>query len=117
MKAFLNRFLTKLFLLSLTVILLSQSTALAGPLGDKGGDGYDISPGRPSRAEAFAEAIKPSVANPEGTQPEPGQNIDSFFSERRNKEIDKATGGRDVNRNNAAGERMEKNRKEGKSDV
>lgn len=75
----------------------------------------DFTPGRPGWGEVFVETIKPSVGNPEGSQPRPGQSMDSFLNERVNKEIDKATGGRDVSRNNAAGERMEKSRKEGKS--
>jgi hypothetical protein len=64
MKAFLNRFLAKLFLLSLTVMLCFQNTALAGPLGDRGGDGLIRS--LPSRARIFWETLKPSVAQAPG---------------------------------------------------
>jgi hypothetical protein len=99
----------------LTLVLFVQSPAFA-----IGGDGdgraeSNFSPGRPSRGEVLIETIKPSVANPEGSQPRPGQSIESFRNEQVSKEFDRASGGRDVSRNNASGERQETSRREGKS--
>jgi len=104
----------------LTLALLVQSPTFAKEADEGGGVDpriKDFTPGRPGLVEVFIETIKRSVGNPEGSQPRPGQTIDNFLNEQRNKEIDRATGGRDVSRDNAAGERLEKSRKEGKSPV
>jgi hypothetical protein len=103
-------------ILSLTFFV--QSSAFAKEA-DEGGRVdpriEDFTPGRPGPAEVLVEASKPSVGNPEGSQPRAGQTIDGFLNEQRNKEIDSATKGRDVSRDNAAGESQERSRREGKS--
>jgi hypothetical protein len=104
----------------LSLTLFVQSPAFAKEADEGGGVDpriKDFTPGRPGQVEVFVETIKPSVGNPEGSQPRSGQTIEGFLNEQRNKEIDRAAGGRDVSRDNAAGESMERSRKEGKSAV
>ena len=71
MKTFLNRFVTTVLLLFLSITLCFQSAAIAAPRGDDG----DM---RPSRWEVFLETLRPSVANPEGSQPAPGETAEAF---------------------------------------
>ncbi|WP_088889956.1 hypothetical protein [Leptolyngbya ohadii] len=121
MKSKLFHLVTVCLVAILTVILFVQTPASAiGGDEERGGHGVDpriidFTPGRPGLVEVGIETVKPSVANPKGTQPRPGQSLESFLNEQRSKEFDKATGGRDVSRDNAAGESMERSRKEGKS--
>ena len=97
----------------LSLTLFFQSPAFAKEADEGGGVDpriKDFTPGRPGLVEVGIETAKPSVANPEGSQPRPGQSMDDFLNEKANKEIDKATGGRDVSRDNAAGEKMDKSK-------
>lgn len=71
MKTFPNRLVAMVLLLLLSVMLCFQNAAIAAPRGDDG----DM---RPSRWEVLLETLRPSVANPEGSQPAPGETAEAF---------------------------------------
>ncbi|MEG4581592.1 hypothetical protein QUA71_18545 [Microcoleus sp. MON1_C5] len=64
----------------------------------------DFSAGQPSLPEVIINMSKPVPANTD--QPSPGQSIQNFQREKAEREIDRATGGKNVDRNNSAGEKV-----------
>jgi hypothetical protein len=65
----------------------------------------DFSAGQPSIPEVIIEMSKPIPANTD--QPSSGQSMQNFQREKAEREIDRATGGQNVDRNNSAGEKHE----------
>jgi hypothetical protein len=117
MKSKLFRFLAVCLILVSTLAIFVQSPAFAKEADEGNPDPLDFSIGRPSRIEIIIEAIKPGVANPKGSQPE---SAERWQIELFNRGFDEASGGgngSNVNRDNAAGERLEKARKEGKGNA
>jgi hypothetical protein len=113
MKTFLNRFVNRfvatVLLLFLSVMLCFQNAALAGTSAGLGNDGEGGGSPLPSRMDVFRETLTPSVANPVGSEPAPGETIEAFRE--RTGQVDRRDGSEGAGGRDA--EQRERNKESG----
>lgn len=85
MKTLLNRFVATVLLLFLSIMLCFQYPAMA-----ESKSNAEASVSLPSRLKIFFETLRPSVANPEGSQPGAGESPRGNTGDRQ------GAGGRDA---------------------
>jgi hypothetical protein len=112
MKTAFSRFIAVILVIFIGFILFFQNPALAGRLSDPdSAAGVTSRPGgagsflKGLRWDVFWKALEPGVANPVTAEPEG----------RMPKDFDRPGKGGEIDRNNSAGERMERNQREGKN--